>query len=273
MKSDCWIDGVPAAELPVQDRGLQYGDGLFETLAVTDGRIRLLDFHLERLRDGCLRLGIPMPPAESTTTELQQAAAGTSRAVLKLIITRGIGGRGYRPPEDAIPQRVLLRYPWPDYPGSWAEQGVRVKLCETRLATQPRLAGIKHLNRLEQVLARAEWSDADGYQEGLMLDMEGQVVEGTMSNVFASPGEGVLLTPDLSRSGVAGVMRRQILEQAAGAGVTARVARIPLNEFLRAREIFLCNSLMGVWPVTALAGNIYRPGPVTRQAQRWAATC
>ncbi len=273
MSVDCWIDGEPAAAVPVQDRGLQYGDGLFETLAVKDGRIGLLAFHLDRLAEGCRRLGLAMPARDLLETELQAAAAGAAHAVLKLMLTRGSGGRGYRPPADAVARRILSRHPWPEYPEIWARDGVRVKVCDTRLAAQPRLAGIKHLNRLEQVLARAEWSDADDIQEGLMLDLEGRVIEGTMSNVFASPGEGVLLTPDLSRSGVAGVMRRHLLEQAANTGIKVRVEPFPLATLLRAREIFLCNSILGVWPVTEVVGRRYPVGALTRQAAAWAAAC
>lgn len=273
MSQDCWIDGVPAVALPVQDRGLQYGDGLFETFAVKDSRICLLDLHLQRLAEGCGRLGLIMPPQDTLRAELQMAAAGVTRAVLKFILTRGSGGRGYRPPAEAATRRVLSRHPWPEYPAAWSEHGVRIRICDMRLAAQTRLAGIKHLNRLEQVLARAEWNDADGFQEGLMLDLEGRVIEGTMSNVFASPGEGVLLTPDLSRCGVAGVMRRHIIEQAAKAGIQVQVAAVPLGELQQAREIFLCNSLLGVWPVAALAGKNYPVGPMARQALQWAAAC
>lgn len=273
MSARCWIDGVAADTLPVLDRGLHYGDGLFETLAVKDGSIGLLQSHLERLQEGCTRLGLPMPPLEILQTELHAAAAGETRAVLKLMVTRGEGGRGYRPPVDTRPRRILLRYPWPDYPEAWARDGVRTLICDTRLSTQPRLAGMKHLNRLEQVLARAEWDEADGYQEGLMLDAGGRVVEGTMTNVFAVTREDVLLTPDLSRAGVAGVMRRHILEQAAKAGMQIRVAELPLAALMRANEIFLCNSLIGVWPVSELGGRSYAVGAMTRRAQRWAETC
>lgn len=273
MNQDFWIDGMPVAVLPADDRGLQYGDGLFETFAVKDGRICLLDLHLQRLAEGCRRLGLGMPPQDAIRTELQAMAGGAVRAVLKLILTRGSGGRGYRLPADAVARRVLSRYPWPDYPAAWGEEGVRVRICDTRLAIQPRLAGMKHLNRLEQVLARAEWNDVGGYQEGLMLDTEGRVIEGTMSNVFASPGEGVLLTPELSRCGVAGVMRRHVLEQAAKSGVTTREVPFTLDELLRAREIFLCNSVMGVWPVARLAGKDFPVGPMTRRTQGWAEAC
>lgn len=266
-----WINGREARTVPVLERALHYGDGLFETLAVKQGHIGLLDLHLERLQGGCVRLAIPMPDTEVLRAELTTAAAGEGRAVLKLMVTRGAGGRGYRPPEAASATRILLRYPWPDHPAAWAEQGVRLKVCDTRLAEQPQLAGLKHLNRLEQVLARAEWNEADGYQEGLMLDPAGRVIEGTMSNVFVSPREGLLLTPDLGRCGVAGVMRRHILERAKAAGIQVQVTDLPLAVLMRSREIFLCNSLMGVWPVAELYGRSYEAGLMTRQAQSWVA--
>jgi 4-amino-4-deoxychorismate lyase len=270
MNPACWVNGEATAMLPAADRGLQYGDGLFETFAVKDGHIGLLRYHLERLTEGCGRLGIPKPSLETLAVELETAAKDTPRAVLKLILTRGSGGRGYRAPPDAVPSRVLSRYPWPDYPASWSEQGVRLRVCDIRLAEQPRLAGLKHLNRLEQVLARSEWRDADGYQEGLMLDPAGLAIEGTMSNVFAAPREGVLLTPDLGRCGVAGVMRRHVMDRARAEGVQVQVTDLLLAELMQCREIFLCNSLMGVWPVAELDWCNYRVGPMTRRAQAWA---
>lgn len=267
----CWIDGQPADRLPVSDRGLHYGDGLFETLPVRDARIPLLDAHLQRLREGCAHLGFAAAAEDVLRRELSQAADGQGRAVLKLMITRGSGGRGYRPPDNPVPTRLLLRYPWPDYPASWQDHGITLRICTTRLGSHPALAGLKHLNRLEQVLARAEWSDSDGIQEGLMLDGEGTVVEGTMTNVFAVTAEGVLVTPDVSRAGVYGVMRRHILEQADKAGIPAAVRRLSLTELPGMRELFVCNSIIGVWPALRLGEQRYETGPVTRRAQGWAA--
>ncbi|HLW73501.1 MAG TPA: aminodeoxychorismate lyase [Gammaproteobacteria bacterium] len=266
----CWIDGRPADSLPVSDRGLHYGDGLFETLPVRDGRIPLLDAHLERLREGCGRLGFIATADEVLRGELRHAADGQARAVLKLMVTRGSGGRGYRPPDNPAPTRLLLRYPWPDHPASWQDHGVSLRVCTTRLGIHPELAGLKHLNRLEQVLARAEWGDSGEIQEGLMLDGEGAVVEGTMTNVFAVTPEGVLVTPDMNRAGVYGVMRRHILEQADKAGTPTRVRRLPFAELLGMRELFVCNSIIGVWPVVRLGEHRYEIGPVTRRAQGWA---
>lgn len=262
-----WIDGQPAEALPLTDRGLHYGDGLFETMAVQQGRILRLGMHLERLGDGCTRLSMPAPDTKLLQQELAKAAQDQTQAVLKLMVTRGSGGRGYRPPTHARPRRVLLRYPWPDYPATWSENGIELRICRTRLGCNTSLAGLKHLNRLEQVLARAEWSE--GPQEGLMLDTEGRVIEGTMTNLFASPSAGKLVTPALDQAGVAGVMRRHIIEQARQAGVEVEVRELGLAELMDHQEIFVCNSIAGVWPVNRIETRRYGIGPMTRLARPW----
>jgi len=269
MTPACWIDGQPADALLLTDRGLHYGDGLFETLAVRQGHTRRLELHLERLLLGCERLGIPRPDESLLRGELHTAAQGQDKAVLKLMLTRGSGGRGYRPPAVPRMTRVLFRYPWPDYPAAWSAQGIELKICRTRLGLNPALAGVKHLNRLEQVMARAEWED--GAQEGLMLDTDGGVIEGTMTNLFASPAEGRLVTPDLALAGVAGVTRRHILERARGEGIDVEVRSLVLDELLRCREIFVCNSIAGVWPVQRIEARSYPVGPLSRRAAAWAA--
>lgn len=271
MSLDCWIDGRPGDRVAVLDRGLHYGDGLFETLPVRDGRIPLLEDHLERLAEGCRRLGIASPDPALLRQELHAAAKSRSQAVLKLMLTRGSGGRGYRSPNPATPVRVLLRYPWPDHPEAWSREGIHLRVCSTRLGHNPVLAGLKHLNRLEQVLARAEWGEGSTVQEGLMLDEDGLVVEGTMTNVFAAPEEGRLLTPDLGKCGVAGVMRRHLIQCAEAEGVRVEQRHVPLAQFLEHRELFVCNSIVGVWPVLRVAERDCVPGPMTRRAQRWAA--
>lgn len=269
MTPACWIDGQPAEALPLADRGLHYGDGLFETMALRDGRIRRLAMHLERLQDGCMRLGFPDPDADTLRRELDVACRGHDQAVLKLMVTRGIGGRGYRPPEQASVTRILFRYPWPDYPPDWSEQGIELRICRTRLGLNPALAGLKHLNRLEQVMARAEWTE--GAQEGLMQDAGGDVIEGTMTNLFASPAEGQLVTPDLALAGVAGVTRRHILERARAEGLAVQVRSLTLDELLESREVFVCNSIAGVWPVRRIGSRSYAVGPFTRRAADWVA--
>ena len=259
-----WVDGRPATELPLGDRGLAYGDGLFETIAVRHGRAVMLPRHLARLAEGLRRLAIDLDLV-ALETELQAFFAELGEGVAKLIITRGDGLRGYAPPQPARPRRILLGNPLPSYPAANAEQGVRLFSCRTRLAEQPLLAGLKHLNRLEQVLARGEWQDT-GIAEGLMRDTSGRVIEGVFSNLFLVR-DGVLLTAELSRCGVAGVMRAEVLEQAARLGIPCEIRDIGFDELLAADELFLCNSLYGIWPVRELASSVWPAGPLTRKLQ------
>jgi len=259
-----WVDGRPATDLPLSDRGLAYGDGLFETIAVRGGRAKLLPRHLARLGEGAQRLSIDLdlPALEA---ELLAFFAELGEGVAKLMVTRGDGLRGYAPPQPSSPRRILLGNPLPSYPASNAEQGVRLFPCVTRLAEQPLLAGLKHLNRLEQVLARGEWQDA-AFAEGLMRDVSGRVIEGVFSNLFLVK-DGVLLTAELSRCGVAGVMRAEVLEQAACQGIACEVRDILFDELLTADEVFVCNSLYGIWPVRELAASVWPAGPLTRKLQ------
>ncbi len=260
----CWINGVPADSLSVRDRGLAYGDGLFETILVKQGRARLLDRHLQRLIDGCRRLLIPIEENQ-LREELSAFISLLVDGVVKLIITRGDGLRGYALPQPQHPVRVLMSAPLPSYSPSNSAQGVSLYPCATCLADQPLLAGMKHLNRLEQVLARAEWDDPQ-YAEGLLRDYSGRVVEGVFSNVFVVR-DGRLLTPDLARCGVAGVMRAEVLERASLLGIQCEVREIDYAELLGADEVFVCNSVYGIWPVRELEGRVWVVGDQTRTLQ------
>lgn len=259
-----WVDGQPATQLSLLDRGLAYGDGLFETLSVTHGVPRLLSRHLARLQSGAQRLGLPLD-IPTLTAELAAFCRELGNGVAKLIITRGEGLRGYAPPAECQARRILLGSPPASYPPGNAEQGVRLFPCQTRLAEQPALAGLKHLNRLEQVIARGEWQDP-AYAEGLMCDSSGRVIEGVYSNLFLVR-DGQLLTAELSRCGVAGVMRAELLAQAVALGVDVQVRDISRDELLAADEVFLCNSLYGIWPVRELQGHDWPVGPLTRKLQ------
>jgi len=260
-----WVDGRPKQAVAIMNRSLAYGDGLFETIGVRHGRPQLLERHLARLADGCQRLAIPAD-IDLIRTELLAFASEVGEGVAKLIVTRGDGLRGYAAPATATARRILQAAPAPAYPVGHAEQGVRLFPCVTRLAEQPLLAGLKHLNRLEQVLARSEWQDSD-HAEGLMLDMSGRVIEGVYSNLFIVC-DGVLVTPELSRSGVAGVMRAELLAQAERLGIPLAVQALSYEQLLAADEVFLCNSLYGVWPVCALQAHRWPVGPLTRKLQR-----
>jgi 4-amino-4-deoxychorismate lyase len=259
-----WIDGQSAELLSVKDRGLAYGDGLFATLGVRHGVPQLLERQLARLALGCRRLALPCEQS-LLRNELLAFAAQMGEGVLKLIITRGDGQRGYAAPQPCQVRRILQAAPLPSYPAVNAAHGVQLFPCLTRLAEQPLLAGIKHLNRLEQVLARAEWQ-SDMYAEGLMCDATGRVVEAVYSNLFVVQA-GQLLTPALTRCGVAGVMRAELLAQAMQLGITVLEQDLSYAQLLAADEVFVCNSLYGVWPVCGLAGHDWPVGPLTRKLQ------
>jgi 4-amino-4-deoxychorismate lyase len=241
------INGDMTDRLPASDRGLQYGDGLFETLAVVDGRPQLWEAHMQRLEEGGRRLGIAIPDTETLWSEALPLCREASRAVLKIIITRGSGGRGYRPAETMQATRILSLHPWPDYPPEHVSHGVWIRSCHTTLGMQPALAGIKHLNRLEQVLARREWNDPE-IVEGVMCDPYGMVIEATISNLFFVRGDKVV-TPELSGCGVAGIMRRQVLETCRSLSLVTLEQGLTVEAAKASDEIFLTNSLIGVWPV------------------------
>lgn len=260
------IDGKESDQIAADDRGLLYGDGLFETLAVRDGIPQLWDYHMARLTRDCTRLGIPPPSQELLRSEADMLCAAHARAVLKIIVTRGSGGRGYRPATQLLPRRLLSLHPSPDHPAHCWQEGVAVRLCDLRLGSNPRLAGIKHLNRLEQVLARSEWDDA-AIAEGIMMDGAGNLIEGTMSNLFLVR-DGCLHTPVLETCGVAGVMRAHIMALVAQAGIPCVVRPLGLADAMAADEMFLCNSLIGIWPVCRFQGREWSPGPLTRRLQQ-----
>ncbi|MGE7960091.1 aminodeoxychorismate lyase [Pseudomonas sp. NPDC089530] len=260
-----WVDGRPADVLSLKDRGLAYGDGLFETIAVRAGQPLLLERHLSRLAEGSTRLAIAADQA-LIRSELKAYASQLGEGVLKLILTRGDSLRGYAADPLAQPRRILQGSAPAAYPAAHAEQGIRLFPCTTRLSEQPLLAGLKHLNRLEQVLARSEWRDSE-HAEGLMLDVSGRVIEGVFSNLFLVR-DGVLFTADLSRCGVAGVMRAEILFQAASLGIATEVVDISLEQLQQADEVFVCNSVYGVWPVLACGALRWPAGPLTRKLQR-----
>ncbi|HVN45409.1 MAG TPA: aminodeoxychorismate lyase [Steroidobacteraceae bacterium] len=259
--------GVEEACVPALERGLHYGDGLFETLACIDGQVRLLPRHLERLADGCERLGLAQPERWTLERELAGLAAATSRAVIKLLLTRGsAAARGYGLTGSERPRRVTLRYPWPAQQPALAEAGVRVRLARLRLGENPALAGVKHCNRLEQILARREWDDPH-IAEALMFSSSGALISGIASNVFLVRGSK-LLTPLLDRCGVAGVMRAQVLEIARASGVAAEERRLDADDLERADELFITNALTGIRPVVELEGARRVAGPTTRHLQR-----
>ena len=263
--SSILIDGREADQVSVLDRGFQYGDGLFETIHIVAGKPQYWQQHMERLSEGCSRLQIPVPEFSVLQHEAENMCGEMAEAVLKIIITRGEGGRGYAVNDSAESTRVLAMFPAPQYPEEYWSEGVVVRVCETRLGLNPALAGIKHLNRLEQVLACTEWDSSDPHsadrQEGLMLDINNNVIEGTKSNLFCVKN-AELYTPDLSLCGVKGVIRGQVIKVAMQAGLAVHETQMELSDLYQADEIFLCNSLVGLWPVRLLEDHLFKPGPI-----------
>ena len=250
------IDGQVASALPLDDRALAYGDGVFETILLHDGRPVWWKEHLQRLGTGAKRLRLCAPANEAWEADLaalQSAHALPGRAVLKLILSAGSSSRGYARSDTGAARRLLQLAPAPRV---LTADGITVRWCSTRLAISPQLAGIKHLNRLEQVLARAEWSDPAIF-EGLMCDTDGRLVCATAANVFAHIG-GHWRTPRLDRCGVVGICRQQLMPWS-----NAFECELTAEDVLAADELFVCSSVRGILPVVELDDRRWPVGPQT----------
>jgi len=263
------INGQSEDRINVLDRGVQYGDGVFETIAFRGGEAEFFAAHLQRLLLGCQRLKIDFPETQIAllTTEFEQVCAAQQQdVVIKIIVTRGQGGRGYRYASDMQATRIFSVHPMPHYPTQY-QQGITVRLCQHRLPLNPVLAGIKHLNRLDQILARNEWQD-DTISEGLMCDKQDHFIEGTMSNLFIIK-DNQLYTPLLENAGIAGIMRLTVMQLAQALNLNVSETMINAADLQQADEVFLCNSLVGIWPVTFLIDwqLHWSKGPITSQLQ------
>ncbi|KAB0874013.1 aminodeoxychorismate lyase [Cronobacter muytjensii] len=249
------INGLDQDCLPAADRAVQFGDGCFTTARVRDGVVIMLEQHLARLREGCERLVIAMPDASALRNEMMQAAQGQGSAVVKVIITRGAGSRGYGIAGCGAPTRIVSRAAYPTFYHDWRARGIRLALSPVRLGRNPHLAGIKHLNRLEQVLIRAhlEQTPAD---EALVLDSEGWVTECCAANLFWRKGKAVF-TPRLDQAGVDGLMRRHIIGLLNQSAWRLSEINAPFSALEEADEVFICNALMPLVPVREIGGHAY----------------
>ena len=242
-----WINGQQCESLAPGDRGLQFGDGCFTTARVVAGKIDLLPWHLERMQLAAQRLLLPAVDWLSFECEMQHAAESVSLGVVKAILTRGSGGRGYSPLGCENPTRIISRSPYPMQYLPWREEGIDLALSPVPLARNPLLAGLKHLNRLEQVLIRAHLDQTEAH-EALVLDTAGMLVECCAANLFWRKGKEVF-TPRLDHAGVAGLMRRRVLELLAGSEYMLHYVREPLEALADADEVLVCNALMPLLPV------------------------
>lgn len=248
------VNGKASQQISIEDRGLLYGDGLFETILCEQGKPVLFAEHMQRLQSGCLKLGISNPDANLILAELTEVARQMD-CIIKVIVTRGVRSRGYQyDSDDKSITRIIYRSDLPNIPTSHYTEGIRLFLCAHRLSDSGVLAGLKHLNRLDQVVARSEWQQE--FDEGVTLDSDENVIEGTMSNIFLESG-GKWLTPALGRCGVEGVMRDFILQHADRLSIDCEERDITVAQLQNADAIFVCNSVIGVWPVTSFNSKRY----------------
>ena len=238
------VNGRPDQVVDALDRGLAYGDGVFRTMRAQAGRVRLWRLHVTKLQSDCERLGIACPDEAQLRSDVERVLADHADCAVKAVVTRGCGGRGYAGFDATEPTRIVARFPLPAARAGSDEHGVCTRWCRIRLGHQPALAGVKHLNRLENVLARREWT-CDAIAEGILCDVHEQVIGGTMSNVFVLE-QGRLVTPPLDRCGVEGVQRARLLA---------------------AEQVYLTNSVMGLWWISRLDDRCWSRAPLTALLQ------
>ena len=259
-----WLDGAPAAALPLPDRGLDFGDGLFETLLLQRGQPLYTDLHWGRMLRGLQVLGFPDCLGAAREQLAAAARAVQSRgwhwAVIRLSVTRGAGPRGYAPPLAAT-ARIIISVTELERDCLLMQAPAALSVAQVRWPTQPLLAGIKHLNRLEQVLASAEYRAA-GADETVMLNQSGHVISVAAGNLFTVQG-GQISTPALLDCGIAGTRRRRLMETWAPAiGCTVKESTITLQDLRAADEVFYSNSLQGLRPVASLGETRWSSHPV-----------
>lgn len=258
------VNGDRAGTVFPDDRGFSYGDGLFETIALRRGQPRYMQLHMARLASGCQRLAIPLPDPRAIESQIKALTAGHNAGTVKIIVTRGIGPRGYAPPVRPSPTLAVgfSVDPMAGMTGTFAAGWV-VASCVVPMSGNRALAGLKTLNRLDNVMGRAECL-AKGAAEGIMRGPERQVIGGTMSNLFLVR-RGCLETPALDDAGIRGIMRGLVLDLAGKIGIPARECRVDSADLLNAEELFLTNCLIGIRPIRQFDGQSFGLGPVTRQ--------
>jgi 4-amino-4-deoxychorismate lyase len=261
------VNGKPGNLISIRDRGLLYGDGVFRTLRATQGKAQHWLLHYNKLLHDCTALDIVCPDVGLLTAELNNLLALHPTGAMKLIVTRGEGTRGYAPLGCVGTTHLWDISPLPEYPADWALRGIKAQLCRLRLSHQPRLAGIKHLNRLENVLAAAESSDAD-IAEGLLMDADSNIIEGTRSNLFLV-SRGQLITPDLSHCGVAGVQRDRVMTWAAQHGMPLQVRDVGLDDVMDADELFVVNSIISMWSIREFNQRCWSEFPITAKIRQY----
>lgn len=244
----CLVNGVQQSHIDIESRALAYGDGLFTTAKILNGEVQYINAHVERLLSGCKTLGISSPKHNELTQQLLHVAKNYSLAVLKVIIIAKSGGRGYARADHNDQDIIIMVHDYPNHYDQQAEVGISMAISEQQLGINPMLSGLKHLNRLEQVLLRQELNTKP-VDELVVTNVNGDVIEATSSNVFCFIDQ-IWHTPDVSQSGVNGIMRQAILNKISDSKVT----QLTLEQLNKAQSIFTCNSVMGVMPIRQFNG-------------------
>lgn len=272
------LNGELASQIAITDRAVQYGDGLFETIALIRQKLHNWERHFQRLSQGANLLGFDPPDEKLLRAEIDKLIQFQSdenhaveRAIVKIILTRGSGGRGYAIPEYSNVQRIISLHTWPEYPQNYYTDGVDIAELKFRLGIQSHLSSIKHLNRLEQIMAKKELGS--NYQEALILNHNSHIIEGVSSNIYFVH-KGVLCMPDLKCSGIAGTIREQIRDICQAKQIPYQVADYSITLMPEVSEVFLSNSIIGIWPVKQISllepletPSVLKllPGPIYRQ--------
>lgn len=267
-----WINGVESDSVSVSDRAFQYGDGCFTTVLVEEGSPRLWPQHLKRLQNTLLKLNIAAPdwsPISRTVMSLAQNYP--EKGVIKILISRGAGGRGYSPAGCQQTQVMISDFAWPAHYETWQQEGIELGVCQQRLGLVPMLAGLKHLNRLEQVMLKQE-IEANGWLDAVVLDIHDHITETCASNIFWRHGQ-ILYTPELSQAGVHGLMRAHVCELAKELGYCLEFVKSPLDALLCADEVFITNALMALVPVTKIQSETYDERSASEAIMKRLYTC
>lgn len=244
----CLVNGIQQNHIDIQSRGLAYGDGIFTTAKITQSKVHYLTLHIERLISGCKKLGIAPPASDKLADQLTRVSENYNLAVLKVIISAKAGGRGYARSANKDHDLIIMVHDFPAHYESQIQQGITLGLSKQKLGLNPMLAGLKHLNRLEQVLLREELSSRSE-DDLLVTNLNDDVISATSANVFVSL-DNKLYTPDLTLSGINGLMRQVILKHYPD----TRVKVLSLSDLAKANAMFICNSVMGIMPVANYNG-------------------
>ncbi len=260
-----WINGEQSESVEVNDRSFQYGDGCFTTILTKGGKVQHWSYHQQRMELALRALGIESPDWQQVAKWIDLAVLFDVKAGVKVHISRGCGGRGYSPENVTQPRVTITNFAFPSHYEQWQAQGIQLGVCSKRLGLNPMLAGLKHNNRLEQVLLKSEMDKA-GYLDGVCLDIHGHIVETTAANIFWVK-DHTLYTPSLANAGVAGVARRVVLEHSDQLEMKVVMGEFELDHLNNAEEVFISNALLGVSPVIQISNHLYSIGRQTRRFQ------